>query len=319
VRHRSTFSAPTQVTLLYGLVRIPIRACTGLPNRRLTGTNHVTLRHSFTPIRREEISADLFSVEDPAPDFGVENVRGNGMEMNGASPEDPLPNALDDKASDAVDPAHTEGPIDGPANVVERESAAATEASDESGPADALHSALGALTEQVSRFHERSARSEEIIRTMQSRITDLQGDQVQALLKPTIQRFAGLHAQAAEARHAAIERNENAAADFSFFMTSIEDALGLIDFDSVGAAVGVAFDSTRHHATSVAATGDATLDKTIQRVIRQGFTHADATRVSIPAQVTIYQYDESLSTIEPTLAPSPDASPALITDPSIAL
>lgn len=195
------------------------------------------------------------------------------------------------------------------------ESETGTEASTE----DLLLPALDALTKQISRFHERSARSEEIIRTMQSRITELQGDQIQALLKPTIQRFAGLHAQAADALQAAIDRNEYSAADFSFFMTSIEDALGLIDFDSVGAAVGVAFDSTRHHATSVTATGDLALDRTIQRVIRQGFKHADAARVSIPALVTIYQYDESLSTTEPTAGRSANAIPDPTTDPSIAL
>jgi len=179
----------------------------------------------------------------------------------------------------------------------------------------ALVATLGALEEQVKRFHDRSTRSEEIIRTMQSRITDLQGDQIQALLKPTIQRFAGLHAQAMEAQQSALERNESAAADFSFFATSIEDALGLIDFDSVHASPGAAFDATRHHATSMVSTGDPALDKTVHRVIRQGFTRAGSARVSIPAQVAVYQYDETLATTDAAAHPLPEP----ITDPSITL
>lgn len=241
------------------------------------------------------------------------------MEMNDASPVDSAPTVPGDTAASPVASLPSTEETDRPADNPDMESLVEKETATESSSEDVLLTTLDGLTNQIGRFHERSARSEEIIRTMQSRITDLQGDQIQALLKPTIQRFAGLHAQAAEAHQAAVDRNETAAADFSFFMTSIEDALGLIDFDSVGAAVGVAFDSTRHHATSVAATGDPALDRTIQRVIRQGFTHADAARVSIPAQVTIYQYDESLSTTEPTPGRSTDAVPAPITDPSIAL
>lgn len=183
------------------------------------------------------------------------------------------------------------------------------------GPSHDVRLALVALEEQVTRFHERSARSEEIIREMQSRITDLQGDQILALLKPTIQRFAGLHSQAAEAHQAALERGETAAADFSFFMTAIEDALGLINLDSVGAAVGIAFDATRHHATGTVATGDRALDKTVQRVVRQGFTYADAARVSIPAQVTVYQFDESLASAAPAPTDAVEDSPT----PSVTL
>lgn len=241
------------------------------------------------------------------------------MEMNSVLAEDSTPAVPSGTAASLGASLPSNEQTERPGDESNAESLDVTETADDASSEDVLLTALDALTDQVSRFHERSARSEEIIRTMQSRITDLQGNQIQALLKPTIQRFAGLHAQAAEARQAAIDRSETAAADFSFFMTSIEDALGLIDFDSVGAAVGVAFDQTRHHATSVTPTSDPALDRTIQRVIRQGFTHADATRVSIPAQVTIYQYDKSLSTTEPTLDRPTDAVPAPITDPSIAL
>ena len=162
---------------------------------------------------------------------------------------------------------------------------------------------LDELTAQVSRFHERSERHEEIIRAMNERITELQGDQILALLRPTIQRLAGLHAQASDARAAAAELGEKSANDFAFFARAIEEALGLIDLDSVGAEPDGPFDATAHHVTATVPTDDPTLDRRIKRVIRQGFAFSGARRVSVPAQVVLYSYAAPPSpTVEP---PSP--------------
>jgi molecular chaperone GrpE (heat shock protein) len=180
----------------------------------------------------------------------------------------------------------------------------AAEAPDSSAdePTSTTH-ALRNLEVQVARFHERAERQEQIIRSMQERIVDLQGDQVLALLKPLLIRFAGLHAQARDAAQSAQQREELAANDLAFFATSIEEALGLLDLDSVNATVGEAFDSTRHAATAATPTGDAQLDRTVSRVVRQGFAFPDAKRVTIPAQVTVYRYDESLAPAESDEAP----------------
>lgn len=172
------------------------------------------------------------------------------------------------------------------------------------------------LAEQIRRFHERTERHEQIIRQMQERITELQGDQVQALLKPALVRFAGLHAQASDAEAEAIERGEHAARDLAFFRTAIEEALALIDLDSVAAAVGIPFDPARHHATGVVATPARELDQTVQRVIRQGFAYTDATRTAIPAQVVIFRYeaaDDEAQIVEPTATEVAidEASPAV--------
>ena len=126
---------------------------------------------------------------------------------------------------------------------------------------------------------------------MQSRIEILQGDQVQALLKPLIQTFAELHAQAVQASEVARERGESAEKDFSFFATAIEEALGLVDIESVAAAPVVQFDRSKHHASMIVATNDPELDKRIQRVLRQGFTYAGAPRVFLPARVSVYRYE----------------------------
>lgn len=171
-----------------------------------------------------------------------------------------------------------------------------------------MTAALRSLETQVHGFHARAENYEQVIRQMQSRIEQLQGDQVQALLKPVIQRFAGLHAQATEASEKARERGETAEKDFSFFAVAIEEALGLVDIESVGAAPGVEFDSGKHHASRVVPTREADLDQRVQRVLRQGFTYAGAPRVFLPAQVSVFRYEEP--------PPADDAEACPTTDPT---
>lgn len=153
---------------------------------------------------------------------------------------------------------------------------------------------VSGLEEQVRRFHVRAENFEQIIRQMQNRIEQLQGDQVQALLKPVIRRFAGLHSQAAEAAERARERGEKAEKDFDFFMDAIEEALGLIDVESVAAEPSAEFDPGKHHAARIVTTDDSEMDRRVQRVLRQGFTHVDADRVFLPAQVSVYRYQPPL-------------------------
>ncbi|MFV0459456.1 MAG: nucleotide exchange factor GrpE [Actinomycetales bacterium] len=156
---------------------------------------------------------------------------------------------------------------------------------------DVVASALRGLEAQIKGFHARAENYEHIVRQMQNRIEQLQGDQVQALLKPVIQRFAGLHAQAVEASEKARERGESAEKDFGFFTVAIEEALGLVDIESVGAAPDVEFDSKKHHASRIVPTADPDLDQRVQRVLRQGFTYVGGPRVLLPAQVSVYRYE----------------------------
>lgn len=164
---------------------------------------------------------------------------------------------------------------------------------DEQSPSGAVTTALEGVAAQVQAFHTRAANYESIIRQMQSRIEQLQTDQVQALLKPMIQRFAGLHAQASEAAERARERGESAVKDFDFFTAAIEDAFGIVDIESVDVAPGAKFDPKKHHAAQKIPTDDIERDKRVHRVVRQGFTYVDAPRVFLPAQVTVYRYEPS--------------------------
>jgi molecular chaperone GrpE (heat shock protein) len=137
------------------------------------------------------------------------------------------------------------------------------------------------IEQQTRAFHSRAENYESIIQQMQNRIEELQRDQ----------RFAALHTHAADATEQAHARSENAAKDLGFFAVAIEEALGLVDIESVGAAADVAFDSRRHHAARVVPTADPNLDRRVHRVLRQGFAYVGASRVLLPAQVSIYRYE----------------------------
>lgn len=156
---------------------------------------------------------------------------------------------------------------------------------------DGMTAAIDSLGGRVREFHVRAENYEQIIRQMQSRIEQLQNDQVQSLLKPVVRRFAGLHAQAAEAALRAREHGEKAEKDLDFFTDAIEETLGFIDIESVAAAPLAEFDPKSHHAARVVTTDDPELDKRVHRVLRQGFTHVEAERVFLPAQVSVYRYE----------------------------
>lgn len=221
----------------------------------------------------------------------------------GAEDEDSLPRPArtGDLSSGSAD-----AEAGAPAAELGPEEVASADESAWSSQFDAVATALRSLETQVHGFHVRAENYEQIVRQMQSRIEQLQGDQVQALLKPVIQRFAGLHAQATEASEKARERGEAAEKDFSFFAVAIEEALGLVDIESVGAAPGVEFDSGKHHASRVVPTREAHLDQRVQRVLRQGFTYTGAPRVFLPAQVSIYRYEQPPPTDDADASPTTD-------------
>ncbi|MFT4188958.1 MAG: hypothetical protein QM621_10300 [Aeromicrobium sp.] len=145
---------------------------------------------------------------------------------------------------------------------------------------------------QVGRFHTRAERYEENIRTAQSRIEKLQGDQVRELLKPVITKLAGLHELARQAGEDARVREEaRSERDFADFVHQLEQALDDLDIESVGATVNLEVNPRQHHVVQKVATEDPTLDRRIQKVIRQGFAYIGAERVLLPARVRAYVYE----------------------------
>ena len=226
-----------------------------------------------------------FGVPQPGPDVEVATVGGPGSHVDFTDDASSLESGQrSDLSSETTAFGGGEPPGDPEVGEV-----GATDS--DNLPRDAVAAALQGLEAQIQGFHARAENYEQIVRQMQNRIEQLQGDQVQALLKPVIQRVAGLHAQAVEASEKARERGESAEKDFSFFAVAIEEALGLVDIESVGAAPDVEFDSSKHHASRIVRTDDPALDGRVQRVLRQGFTYVGAPRVFLPAQVSVFRYE----------------------------
>lgn len=154
-----------------------------------------------------------------------------------------------------------------------------------------LAAELADMASALERFHARAEQYESIIRRMQSRIEELQADQVRELLKPLILKLASLHTAAIDAERRASTREDDASRrDFDYFVSEIEETLSLLDIESIGVSVLDEFDAARHAARRRVDTDDASLDRRIAKVIRQGFTYVGAERVFIPAQVTVYRH-----------------------------
>ncbi|MGV1004587.1 MAG: nucleotide exchange factor GrpE [Candidatus Nanopelagicales bacterium] len=248
-----------------------------------------------------EAASSAFGAPEPAPE-GEADAEG-GAVPSGDVVDDAAAPEPDESSGSPSDSAAAEPDDEG---ALSPDGTADSQVPQESSKLDNVLAALDRIQAQVHGFHERAENYEQIIRQMQSRIEALQGDQVQALLRPVIQRFAGLHAQAMEASERARDHGEAAEKDFNFFAVAIEEALGLIDIESVSAAPSVEFDPRKHHAVRTVPTDDAALDKLVQRVLRQGFTYAGAPRVFLPAQVSVYRFEQEQPVAD---APTPDTSP----------
>jgi molecular chaperone GrpE (heat shock protein) len=172
---------------------------------------------------------------------------------------------------------------------------------------------LAAMANALERFHGRAEQYEAIIRGMQSRIEELQADQVRELLKPVIVRLAALHTEATDAElRASTREDDSARKDFDFFASEIEESLGLLDIESINVSALDEFDPAKHAARRRIATDDPTLDKRIAKVSRQGFSYVGAARVFIPAEVNVYRFEPS--TAAASAVDGEHASPTTSTD-----
>lgn len=158
-------------------------------------------------------------------------------------------------------------------------------------------------------FSARADFYENLVRQLQHRIETLQGDQVQELLSPVLQRLAILLTQATDSAARARRHDGDYQADVEFdhFADLVIEALALVNVDSVGAAVGVPFNRTMHAARKAATTDDQSLEGIIAKVLRQGLIRDGAERAFLPAQVTVYRY--SAEAAAPTASPEPDLQP----------
>ncbi len=182
------------------------------------------------------------------------------------------------------------------------------------------------LAAAVDRLTERLYADQEVIGRMQSRIESLQGDQIRTLLGPAVTELANLHAAFAEAAERDYERLgfDRVRKEFTLLGDHLDSCIDVLGASSVGARVGDPFDSRIHQAIKQVPTGDATLDKAIANVVRQGFTFDPNGKPALHARVSVYVFDPVLSTsIEaasavgpPAIDDDPNSSSSSITAPS---
>ncbi|MCZ2826074.1 MULTISPECIES: nucleotide exchange factor GrpE [unclassified Modestobacter] len=150
---------------------------------------------------------------------------------------------------------------------------------------------------QVQRFHDRSRAQEDVIERMQTRIENLQADQVRALLGPVATELATLHGELSEiaSRDPDTLTVERVTKEIALLVQRVESGLELLGMEPVGAAPGVTFDRRWHSATGRVPTDDPDRDQTIASVVRQGFGAEGAARATVMARVAVYQYDPQLA------------------------
>lgn len=183
------------------------------------------------------------------------------------------------------------------------------DAADECAPAppraesedDRVAGALEALNGTWSRALEELA----LAARMHDRITELQADQVNALLSPVARRLIRLREQILDAAgRCAVAPVPDLGEQLDFFAEGLQDALEMLGVEEVAPAVGSAFDRSRLRAVERIATPHAERDRTVARTVRPGHAFVGAGSALKPAEVDVYVYD-------PGLAPAPAEEPAV--------
>lgn len=170
---------------------------------------------------------------------------------------------------------------------------------------------VAGVAADVRAFTERAEFYEDLVRQLQSRVESLQTDQVQQLLGPVLTRLAILLTQTADSAALARAHGEGYQADveFEYFHDALIETLDLIGVESVGAAVGDAFDRSAHASRKSVRTGERDQDWTVAKVLRQGLARPGAERAFLPAQVAVYRYDAALEEARPAAPDEPATNP----------
>ncbi|WP_311471371.1 hypothetical protein [uncultured Actinomyces sp.] len=131
---------------------------------------------------------------------------------------------------------------------------------------------------------------------MHDRITELQADQVNALLSPVARHLIRLREQLLDAAgRCAIAPVPNLGEQLDFFAEGVQDALEMLGVEEVAPAVGSAFDRSRLRAVERIATPYAERDRTVARTVRPGHAFVGAGSALKPAEVGVYVYDPELA------------------------
>jgi len=153
-----------------------------------------------------------------------------------------------------------------------------------------LREAVERLGVQVAQGHARAAARERIIDRLHDEVELLRAGQARVLLRPAVSDLRRLHGDLlAQARSAPDGMTRaQVAALLESFADSAELALERCGVTVVRPAAGMACDPRLHQAVEAMPTSSPELDKTIVRVVSDGYTELDTGRTLAPARVVIY-------------------------------
>lgn len=166
------------------------------------------------------------------------------------------------------------------------------------------HEVLTKINDEFSAIKDllnRSIEDRSTLESMSDTIQQLRQDQVSTLLLPGIQRIViALHAIADalskdESEYTLEDFRRIFRQELEYIDSLLRDSLENFGFEEVTSSIGTQFQPRQHQAKQKIRTSDESLDKKIAKVMRSGFTFAGSERAIIPAQVSVYQYDESIS------------------------
>jgi molecular chaperone GrpE (heat shock protein) len=156
-----------------------------------------------------------------------------------------------------------------------------------------LRVAVEQLSAQVAKEHLRAAARERTIDRLHEEVQQLRAGQARVLLRPAVSDLRRLHGDLiAQARSApdGITRAQVAGL-LESFADSAELALERCGVVVVRPAVGAVCDPRLHQAVEAVPTTSPDLDKTIVKIVSDGYAEIDTERTLAPARVVIYSLE----------------------------
>lgn len=129
------------------------------------------------------------------------------------------------------------------------------------------------------------------VENLNDRIEELQGDQVNALLKPAATEIYRVLSQV-DRWCSQVELTGSIKPDkrFDFIIDGLIEALEALGLNEIPVYIGDAFNKKIHHGSQTIETDDVMKDKTIAQVLQRAFSFTNAGKTAFPASVAVYAY-----------------------------
>ncbi len=160
-------------------------------------------------------------------------------------------------------------------------------------PTEALIDAL----RDRSHLEETISTLSRVVETLEQRVSELQGDQVQALFTPPAQAIITVVAQIdrwvrtpASLVNVDEEAESKLTQGLEYLADQLVDALASLGLSPVPVEVGQSFDRSIHKVVAVEDTGDESADRQVIAVQQRGFLYPKQKRAAFPAHVVVLKY-----------------------------